>query len=75
MQTDFANDDRPTTNDRTSYNIRVNAPTPQKELPDHKHEHHHAIYAAEATGLLLMAVLLLVLIIIRYWRYIPWSAR
>ncbi len=33
------------------------------------------MYAAEATGLLLMAVLLLVLTIIRYWRYIPWSAR
>jgi hypothetical protein len=33
------------------------------------------MYAAEATGLLLMAVLLLILILIRYWSYIPWSAR
>lgn len=58
----------------------MNAPVPPKpaadgERPDHKHRHHHAIYAAEATGLLLMAVLLLVLTIIRYWRYIPWGAR
>jgi len=53
----------------------VNAPTPPKPVADSKHQHHHAIYAAEATGLLLMAVLLLILTIIRYWRYIPWSAR
>jgi hypothetical protein len=33
------------------------------------------MYAAEATGLLIMAGLLLVLIIIHYWRYIPWNAR
>jgi hypothetical protein len=72
---------RPTTNDRRltpekSYNIRVNSPVPPKPVADHEHHHHHhAIYAAEATGLLLMAVLLLILTIIRYWRYIPWSAR
>jgi hypothetical protein len=60
----------------------VNAPVPSKpvadnELQDSKrqHQHRHSIYAAEATGLLLMAVLLLILTIIRYWRYIPWSAR
>jgi hypothetical protein len=33
------------------------------------------MYAAEATGLLVMAVLLLVLIVIRYWASIQWSAR
>ncbi len=43
--------------------------------PRQQHQHHHSIYAAEATGLLLMAVLLLILTIIRYWRDIPWSAR
>jgi hypothetical protein len=58
----------------------VNAPVPPKAAADHehrdaKHQHHHAIYAAEATGLLFMAVLLLILTIIRYWQYIPWSAR
>jgi hypothetical protein len=58
----------------------VNAPVPSKPVADDehqhdKHQHRHSIYAAEATGLLLMAVLLLVLTIIRYWRYIPWSAR
>jgi len=58
----------------------VNSPLPPKPLADgqhhdSKHEHRHAIYAAEATGLLLMAVLLLILTIIRYWQYIPWSAR
>jgi hypothetical protein len=58
----------------------VNTPVPPKPAPEDKypnsqHHHQHATYAAEATGLLLMAVLLLLLIIIRYWRYIPWSAR
>jgi hypothetical protein len=63
-----------------SYNIGVPTPVPPKPVPDNKHhdnqhQHHHSIYAAEATGLLFMAVLLLILTIIRYWRYIPWSAR
>jgi hypothetical protein len=57
----------------------VNAPLQPKPTADDKrhdqHEHRHSIYAAEATGLLLVAVLLLILTIIRYWRYIPWSAR
>jgi hypothetical protein len=57
----------------------VNSPVSPKPAADNehqdKHRHHHAIYAAEATGLLLMAVLLLILTIIRYWRYIPWNAR
>jgi hypothetical protein len=58
----------------------VNAPVPPKPVADNehqgdKHQHRHSIYAAEATGLLLMAVLLLVLTIIRYWQYISWSAR
>jgi len=57
----------------------VNSSAPPKPTSDNqqsnKHQHRHPIYAAEATGLLVMAVLLLVLTIIRYWRYIPWSAR
>ena len=58
----------------------MNSPVPPKPVADGqhhggKHRHRHAIYAAEATGLLLMAVLLLILTIIRYWQYIPWSAR
>ena len=60
---------------RTDYNVLVATPAPQKPLPDDKHRHRHPIYAAEATGLLLMAVLLLILTIIRYWAYIAWSAR
>jgi hypothetical protein len=51
----------------------VNPPVSPKPESDNKHR--HSIYAAEATGLLVIAVLLLVLTIIRYWRYIPWSAR
>jgi len=51
----------------------VNSPAARKPESDNKHR--HSIYAAEATGLLVIAVLLLVLTIIRYWRYIPWSAR
>jgi hypothetical protein len=66
-------DQRPTT--EKGYNSRVNAPVPPKPVADNKHQHYHSIYAAEATGLLLMAVLLLILTVIRYWRYIPWSAR
>jgi len=53
----------------------VNSPTTPKPASDNKDQHRHSIYAAEATGLLVIAVLLLVLTIIRYWRYIPWSAR
>ncbi|HVI07929.1 MAG TPA: hypothetical protein VND65_06505 [Candidatus Binatia bacterium] len=33
----------------------------------------HPIYAAEATGLILIAFVLLLLIVIRYWRAIHWS--
>ena len=74
------NDRRPTTiNPRKVYNSAVNAPVQPKPAADDKHQdkhqHRHSIYAAEATGLLLMAVLLLILTIIRYWRYIPWNAR
>jgi hypothetical protein len=80
----FANDHRlatidrrlPTPTDaRKGYNSAVNSPAPPKPASDNKHQHRHSIYAAEATGLLVIAVLLLVLTIIRYWRYIPWSAR
>ena len=83
-----SNDHRLTTNDRKGYNSSVNAPATAKpaagrehrsehpsEHPDDKHRHRHSIYAAEATGLLLMAILLLILTLIRYWRDIPWSAR
>jgi hypothetical protein len=80
LLTTFANDHRPATNDRKGYNSRVNAPVSPKPAADHQHQHdqhqhHHSIYAAEATGLLLMAVLLLILTLIRYWRDIPWGAR
>jgi hypothetical protein len=56
----------------------VNVPVPSK-LADgeglDKRQYRDSAYAAEATGLLLMAVVLLIVIIVRYWRYIPWSAR
>ena len=35
----------------------------------------HAIYATEASGLLLIAFLLLALTLIRYWHVIRWSVR
>jgi hypothetical protein len=57
----------------------VNSPVPSKPAADReehdRHQHRHSVYAAEATGLLLIAVLLLLLTVIRYWHYIPWSAR
>jgi hypothetical protein len=52
----------------------VATPAPHRPAED-KHRHRHSIYAAEASGLLLMAVVLLIAIIIRYWSYIAWSAR
>jgi hypothetical protein len=60
-----------------NYNSLVNSRVP-KPATDGKRPNNarrHATYAAEASGLLLMAVLLLILTIIRYWHYIPWSAR
>lgn len=60
---------------RTDYNVFVATPAPQKPVIEDKHRHRHPIYAAEATGLLLMAVLLLILTVVRYWSYIHWSAR
>ena len=53
----------------------VAVPAPNKSVPDDKHRHRHPIYAAEATGLLVMALLLLALILIRFWSNIPWSTR
>ena len=67
------------------YNNGVNEPVSPKPASagqpvenrhaDDEHEHRHAAYAAEATGVILIAGLLLLLTIIRYWRDIPWSAR
>jgi len=45
---------------------------PQDEARQH---HRHAVYASEATGLLLIAFLLLFLTLIRYWYDIHWSLR
>jgi hypothetical protein len=53
--------------------MRVPGTAPQNE-DDHKH-HRHAVYASEATGLLLIAFLLLVLTLVRYWHDIHWSLR
>lgn len=35
----------------------------------------HAVYASEATGLLVIALVLLALTLIRYWHDIHWSLR
>ncbi|MGA3195166.1 MAG: hypothetical protein ABSD39_09205 [Terriglobales bacterium] len=51
------------------------APVPSKQIAEENHRHRHPLYAAEASGLLVIAVLLLILCLIRYWQYIPWSAR
>ncbi|MGA2004652.1 MAG: hypothetical protein ABSG70_14800 [Terriglobales bacterium] len=53
----------------------MNSPVPSKPSSDEKHQHNHSLYAAEASGLLVIAVLLLILCLIRYWQYIPWSTR
>jgi hypothetical protein len=51
----------------------VTPPEPQND-PARK-EHRHAVYASEATGLLLIALLLLIVTVIRYWHSIHWSLR
>jgi hypothetical protein len=57
----------------------VDSPVPTRPVADrdehNKHQYRHSVYAAEATGLLVIALLLLVLVVIRYWQYIPWKAR
>ncbi|MGA9642039.1 MAG: hypothetical protein WBQ72_11625 [Terriglobales bacterium] len=50
-------------------------PASTKPPADEKHRHRHTLYAAEASGLLLIAVVLLILCVVRYWQYINWSAR
>jgi len=57
------------------YNSCVAAPVPSKPEAGDQHRHRHTAYAAEASGLLVIAILLLILVLIRYWPYIPWSAR
>jgi hypothetical protein len=61
--------------DRRRYNNAVAAPAPSKPAAEEKHRHHRTVYAAEASGLLVIAILLLILALIRYWPYIPWGAR
>ncbi|MGA9475200.1 MAG: hypothetical protein WBV36_22235 [Terriglobales bacterium] len=51
------------------------APAPIKPIAENKHRHRRSLYAAEASGLMVIAVLLLILSLVRYWHYINWSAR
>ena len=59
------------------YNRRVNrpVPSPQSENDSAERPHHHAVYASETAGLLLIAAVLLVLTLVRYWHEIHWSWR
>jgi hypothetical protein len=61
------------------YNIRVPSPEirvlPPEPQTDSPRAHHHAVYASEATGLLLIALVLLILTLVRYWHDIHWSLR
>ena len=52
----------------------IRVPSPEALRDAHK-ERRHAVYASEATGLLLIALLLLVLTLVRYWHHIHWSLR
>lgn len=53
------------------YNMSVVSPEREK---DSSHPHHrHAVYASEATGLLLIAGTLLILTLVRYWHEIHWN--
>ena len=59
--------------------LRQSTPQNNADLRAQKHNayqpHRHAVYASEATGLVLIAALLLILTLIRYWHYIHWSLR
>lgn len=59
--------------ERQRYNRPV--PTVPSERDAREKHSHHAVYASEATGLLLIAFLLLLLTVIRYWHSIHWSLR
>ena len=70
---------QPTPHSAQRYNIRVpspeiRAPSAEPQTDSHKH-HRDAVYASEATGLLLIAFRLLVLTLVRYWHHIHWSLR
>ena len=52
----------------------IHAASPETEAASRKHQR-HAVYASEATGLMLIAFLLLVLTLVRYWHNIHWSLR
>jgi len=52
----------------------IRVPSPNAERAAHK-ERRHAVYASEATGLLLIALLLIALTLVRYWHHIHWSLR
>ena len=57
------------------YNVAVAASAPIKPAAEDKHRHRHTVYAAEASGLMVIAALLLILSLVRYWHYINWGAR
>lgn len=50
-------------------------PASERQEDSSQKHHRHAVYASEATGLLLIAFLLLALTLIRYWHDIHWSLR
>jgi hypothetical protein len=52
----------------------IHTPSPETQAASRKHQR-HAVYASEATGLLLIALVLLVLTLVRYWHNIHWSLR
>jgi hypothetical protein len=52
----------------------IRVPSPEAQRDAYK-ERRHAVYASEATGLLLIALLLLALTLVRYWHHIHWSLR
>jgi hypothetical protein len=52
----------------------IRVPSPEAQRGAHK-ERRRAVYASEATGLLLIALLLLVLTLVRYRHHIHWSLR
>jgi len=50
-------------------------PKPKPEATPPERHPIPEVYTMETTGLLVIAVIILILVLVRYWHYIPWSAR
>jgi hypothetical protein len=48
---------------------------PERQADAPPKTRHHAVYASEAIGIIVIALLLLAITLVRYWHNIHWSLR